>query len=170
MGGGVLLKYNARQTYTTSGFTGAAFAEINAQGGIYGRQIRLHLVDDGYDPERSVANIKNILQERKALALLSCVGTPNNTAITPLIEAAGIPHVAPITGAASLRKAQQSVFHVRAGYSEEVISLVQRLVGMGLKGIAVVTWTTAMAVSCKGWPPPNCSAWRPRPRPSWRWR
>ena len=42
---------------------GAAFAEINAQGGIYGRQIRLHLVDDGYDPERSVANIKNILQE-----------------------------------------------------------------------------------------------------------
>ena len=29
---------------------GAAFAEINAQGGIYGRQIRLHLVDDGYDP------------------------------------------------------------------------------------------------------------------------
>ena len=117
---------------------GAAFAEINAQGGIYGRQIRLHLVDDGYDPERSVANIKNIIQERKALALLSCVGTPNNTAITPLIEAAGIPHVAPITGAASLRKAQQSVFHVRAGYSEEVISLVQRLVGMGLKGIAVV--------------------------------
>ncbi len=98
----------------------------------------LHLVDDGYDPERSVANIKNILQERKALALLSCVGTPNNTAITPLIEAAGIPHVAPITGAASLRKAQQSVLHVRAGYSEEVISLVQRLVGMGLKGIAVV--------------------------------
>ena len=85
-----------------------------------------------------MANIKNILQERKALALLSCVGTPNNTAITPLIEAAGIPHVAPITGAASLRKAQQSVFHVRAGYSEEVISLVQRLVGMGLKGIAVV--------------------------------
>ncbi len=46
--------------------------------------------------------------------------------------------MAPITGAASLRKAQQSVFHVRAGYSEEVISLVQRLVGMGLKGIAVV--------------------------------
>mgnify|MGYP002238841822 CR=1 FL=1 len=28
MGGGVLLKYNARQTYTTSGFTGAAFTAI----------------------------------------------------------------------------------------------------------------------------------------------
>ena len=117
---------------------GAAFAEINAQGGINGRQIRLHLVDDGYETERSVDNIKKIIQERKTLALLSCVGTPNNTAITPLIEAAGIPHVAPITGAASLRKNQQLIFHVRAGYSKEVISLVQRLVGMGLKGIALV--------------------------------
>lgn len=28
MGGGVLIKYNARQSYTTSGFTGAAFEEI----------------------------------------------------------------------------------------------------------------------------------------------
>ena len=36
MGGGVLLKYNARQTYTTSGFTGAAFAED-----VYKRQPQL---------------------------------------------------------------------------------------------------------------------------------
>ena len=33
-GGGVLLKYNARQTYTTSGFTGAAFAEICKKAGV----------------------------------------------------------------------------------------------------------------------------------------
>src|SRR5574344_3144862 len=117
---------------------GAAFAQVNAQGGVHGRQLKLALVDDGYEPERTVANVKKILQEGSALAFLSCVGTANNAAITPLREAAGIPHVAPITGAASLRKAQQSVFHVRAGYSGEVISLVQRLVGMGLKGIAVV--------------------------------
>ena len=34
MGGGVILKYNARQTYTTSGFTGAAFAEICKKAGV----------------------------------------------------------------------------------------------------------------------------------------
>ena len=34
MGGGVLLKYNARQIYTTSGFTGAAFAEICKKAGV----------------------------------------------------------------------------------------------------------------------------------------
>ena len=34
MGGGVLLKYNARQTYTTSGFTGAAFTAICKKAGV----------------------------------------------------------------------------------------------------------------------------------------
>ena len=34
LGGGVLLKYNARQTYTTSGFTGAAFAAICQKAGV----------------------------------------------------------------------------------------------------------------------------------------
>lgn len=34
MGGGVLLKYNARQTYTTSGFTGSAFAAICQKAGV----------------------------------------------------------------------------------------------------------------------------------------
>lgn len=117
---------------------GAAFAEANAAGGVHGRQLKLELVDDGYVPERTAENVKKIFQERSALALLSCVGTANNTAITPLVEAAGIPHVAPISGAASLRKSERFVFHVRAGYTEEVQQLVQRLVGMGLKGIALV--------------------------------
>ena len=34
MGGGVLLKYNARQTYTTSGFTGSAFSAICQKAGV----------------------------------------------------------------------------------------------------------------------------------------
>jgi len=34
MGGGIILKYNARQTYTTSGFTGAAFTAICEKAGV----------------------------------------------------------------------------------------------------------------------------------------
>lgn len=42
---------------------GAAFAEINARNWyLWPPNSPSHLVDDGYDPERSVANIKNILQ------------------------------------------------------------------------------------------------------------
>lgn len=117
---------------------GAAFAHANARGGVHGRGLQLQLVDDAYEPDRTLANVKQILGQGSALALLSCVGTPNNAAIVPLVEEAGIPYVAPITGAMSLRKNARHVFHVRASYADEMQRLIQRLAGMGLKGIGIV--------------------------------
>lgn len=116
----------------------AALAHINSRGGVNGRTLQLNMVDDGYVPQRTTDNIKQMLSQGSAFALLSCIGTPNNTAILPLIEEAGVPYVAPITGASSLRKGTRNVFHVRASYTDEVRRLVQRLAGMGLKGIGVV--------------------------------
>lgn len=117
---------------------GAAFAFINARGGIHGRGIQLQMMDDAYVPDRTVSNVKQMLGDGSVLGLLSCVGTPNNTAIMPLVEEAGIPYVAPITGASSLRKGSRNVFHVRASYTDEVQRLVKRLAGMGLKGIGII--------------------------------
>ena len=116
----------------------AAIAQINARGGVHGRALQLHMVDDGYVPQRTIDNVKQMLGQGSAFALLSCVGTPNNTAILPMVEEAGIPYVAPLTGASSLRKNARSVFHVRASYTDEVQRLVQRLMGMGVKEIGIV--------------------------------
>lgn len=116
----------------------AALAQINARGGINGRTLQLTLVDDGYVPQRTIDNVKQMISQNNVFALLSCVGTPNNTAILPMIEEAGIPYVAPFTGASSLRKAGRNVFHVRASYTDEVRRLVPRLNGMGIKDIGVV--------------------------------
>lgn len=116
----------------------AALAQINARGGINGRTVQLNMVDDAYVPDRTVANVKQMLSQGSTFALMSCVGTPNNTAILPLVEEAGIPYVAPLTGASSLRKSSRNVFHVRASYTDEVRRLVQRLTGMGLKSVGIV--------------------------------
>lgn len=116
----------------------AAMAQINARGGIHGRTLQLQMADDAYVPQRTADNVRQMLSKGTAFALLSCVGTPNNAAILPLVDEAGIPYVAPWTGASSLRKNHRSVFHVRASYTDEVRRLVQRLAGMGLKGIGIV--------------------------------
>lgn len=116
----------------------AALAQINSRGGIHGRTLQLNMMDDGYVPQRTADNVKQMIDQGGVFALLSCMGTPNNTAILPLIEEAGIPYVAPFTGATSLRKGSRNVFHVRASYTEEVRRLVQRLAGMGLKDIGVI--------------------------------
>lgn len=116
----------------------AALAQINARGGIHGRMVQLQILDDGYVPQRTTENVQQMISQGSAFALMSCFGTPNNAGILPMIEDAGIPYVAPFTGASSLRKGARNVFHVRASYTDEVRRLVQRLAGMGLKDIGVV--------------------------------
>ncbi len=117
---------------------GAALAQINSKGGIHGRTLALNIMDDTYDPVRSLSNVKHMLAEGNTFALLSCVGTANNKAILPLTEEAGMVHVGPVTGATSLRKGARNVFHVRASYTAEVHRLMQRLVEMNIKSIGVV--------------------------------
>jgi ABC-type branched-subunit amino acid transport system substrate-binding protein len=117
---------------------GAALAQINGRGGIHGRTLQLNIMDDMYDPPRTVENVKHMLSQGNTFALLSCVGTANNKAILPMTEEVGMVHVGPVTGASSLRKGARSVFHVRASYTAEVHRLMQRLVEMNLKNIGVV--------------------------------
>jgi branched-chain amino acid transport system substrate-binding protein len=96
-------------------------------------------VDDEYNPARSVENVRRLMADSSVIALMGCLGTANNAAISPLIEAAGTPHLAPLTGASSLRKTElQNVFHVRASYTDEVNRLVQNLVSMGIRDLALV--------------------------------
>jgi branched-chain amino acid transport system substrate-binding protein len=116
----------------------AAMTQLNAKGGINGRTLQLQMVDDGYVPTRTVDNVKKMVGESSVFALMSCIGTPNNTAILPLIEENNLPYIAPLTGATSLRKASKNVFHVRASYSDETQRLVGKLVNMGIKDLAIV--------------------------------
>ena len=116
----------------------AAMFEINAKGGINGRTLALDMVDDAYNPARTAENVKKMITNGSVFALSSCIGTPNNAAILPMVEESQIPYVSPVTGASSLRKASlNNVFHVRASYTDETQRLVQNIVSMGLKGIAI---------------------------------
>ena len=117
----------------------AALKQINSKGGIYGRPLRFEMVDDAYSADRAAENAKKLIASPNVVALMGCLGTAGNAAITPLIEAAGISHLAPLTGASSLRKPEnRSVFHLRASYTDEINSLVHSLVGMGIRDLAVV--------------------------------
>jgi branched-chain amino acid transport system substrate-binding protein len=117
----------------------AAFAQINKAGGVNGRELRLISKDDGYAAARTAENVKQMIDDNSVAAFMSIIGTPNNAAALPMIEKAGIPVLGPITGAASLRKAEyKSVFHIRPSYTDEVSRMVQQLAQMGLHDIAIV--------------------------------
>ena len=106
----------------------AYFNEINRQGGVFGRQIQLVSLDDGYEPDRAVANTRTLIDDKKVFALFGYVGTPTSYAVKPLVDTARIPFFAPFTGAQGLRTpVDHYIFNIRAGYFDETESLVDWL-------------------------------------------
>ena len=115
----------------------AAFAAVNARGGIQGRSIVLNTLDDQYDVQKGLANVKQLMADPNTFALFNCMGTANVEAMLPLVLESGIPFFAPFTGAQLSRVPQRNVFNIRASYAEEAEKLVQHLHTLGIKRIAI---------------------------------
>jgi ABC-type branched-subunit amino acid transport system substrate-binding protein len=106
----------------------AAFAEINAKGGVHGRKIKLISVNDGYEPDRSIAATKKLIEDEKVFGLIGPVGTPTSAATQPIATAANVPFVGAFTGAGFLRNTKfENVINVRASYDAETEAWVKHL-------------------------------------------
>jgi ABC-type branched-subunit amino acid transport system substrate-binding protein len=113
------------------------FDAINAKGGVHGRQIELRKADDGYEPERTVANTRKFIADG-VLALFGYIGTPTTLAALPLATTAKVPLIAPFTGAGGLREPlSRYVFHVRASYDDETQAIVRHCASIGQNTLAV---------------------------------
>ena len=98
----------------------AYFKYVNARGGVAGRKLTLRVYDDGYEPARTLANVKRLVQVNKVFALLSVLGTDNNLAALPFITQQGVPLVFPATGSSRLAQpTHKYVFPLQASYSLE---------------------------------------------------
>lgn len=106
----------------------AAFAEANAAGGVNGRQLSVVRYDDSYEPDKSVAATRKLIEEDKVFALIGPVGTPTTLVTQPIATAAGVPFVGPFTGAGFLRKPENAnVINVRATYDQETETWIEYL-------------------------------------------
>lgn len=114
------------------------FDRVNAQGGIYGRKIKLISLDDGYEPDRAIANTRKLINQDKVFALFGYVGTPTSYAVKPIITEAKIPFFGPFTGAEGLRDpVNRYIFNIRASYFDETEKLVDWMVSDRKTNIAV---------------------------------
>ena len=118
----------------------AAFAEANRAGGVDGRTLKLDSMDDGYEPDRSVVQVKKVIGSDDYLGLIGPVGTPTTKATQPVASAAHFPFIGPFTGAGFLRDASfGNIFNVRASYAAETEEWIRYLVDeQGLKTIAIL--------------------------------
>ncbi len=118
----------------------AAFEEVNAAGGIHGRQIVLESFDDGYEPDRSIGHVNAVIAGDAHLGLIGAVGTPTAKATQPIATEADMPFIGPFTGAGFLRDASHgNIFNVRATYFAETEAWINYLADeQGMTSIALL--------------------------------
>ena len=120
----------------------AYLQQVNDDGGVGGRQIALHTLDDAYQPDQCVANTTRLMLEDDVFALFSYVGTPTVARVLPLLQALQDRHTYlffPFTGAQPQREPPygEFAFNLRPSYRAETAGLVDNLQDIGCERIAI---------------------------------
>ena len=76
-----------------------AVDEINEQGGINGRKLKLIVEDSAYDPKKAVLAAQKLVNQDKIFAMLGHIGTANNLAAFPVQFEKNVINFFPITAA-----------------------------------------------------------------------
>ena len=109
-----------------------AFNAANDAGGINGRQAKLVVADDGYEPTRTADTMKQLLEKQQVFGFVGNVGTPTAVVALPYALEHHALFFGAFTGADLLRRdpPDRYVFNYRASYAEETDAVVRYLVKM----------------------------------------
>ena len=109
-----------------------AFKLANEAGGIDGRQVKLVVADDGYEPTRTTDTVKQLFEKQQVFGFVGNVGTPTAVVALPYALEHHALFFGAFTGADLLRRdpPDRYVFNYRASYAEETDAVVRYLVKM----------------------------------------
>jgi branched-chain amino acid transport system substrate-binding protein len=107
----------------------AAFAKVNDEGGVNGRQLKLITYDDGYEPSRTLEGMKQLYERDRVFGFIGNTGTPTAAASVPYALEHRALFFAPYTGANVVRRdpPDRYVFNYKPSYVEETEAAVKYL-------------------------------------------
>lgn len=113
--------------------------KINLANGIGGKTIELVTMDDAYQPENTVANLRKIAADRQPIAFLGLFGLSSVAAALPVLLELKIPTVGLTSGTDELRSPfNRYAFPVRASWADEARKLVSHVKTTGISKIRVI--------------------------------
>ncbi len=119
------------------------FAEINKAGGVHGNSLQLIVLDDGYEPGLAAPNMRHLIDQEQVLAVLGNVGTPTAIVTVPIAKEKKTLLFGAFSGSDVLRHQppDRYVINFRASYSEELSTMIDGLLGAGIKPEEIAFFT-----------------------------
>jgi ABC-type branched-subunit amino acid transport system substrate-binding protein len=75
----------------------ASFAQVNAQGGIYGRRFELVVEDSRGEPSQTVEATRRLIEQDGVFAMISSFEPGESNAVSELLKSSEVPLVGPVT-------------------------------------------------------------------------
>src|SRR5437016_473770 len=103
--GGTIPLSGVASAYQTVGKGAAAyFRYVNAHGGVFHRKIVYLIKDDQYDPSQTIQKTRELVEQDHVFAIFNSLGTEQNQATRPYLNAQGVPQLFVASGAGTWGK------------------------------------------------------------------
>jgi branched-chain amino acid transport system substrate-binding protein len=97
------------------------FKKLNENGGVNGRKVEFVTYDDGYEPQRALANARKLVEEDQVFAVINPLGTANNIAMRDYLNQKKVPQLFVATGA-TLFGSEQGKFPYTNGFQPTYVT------------------------------------------------
>ena len=114
--------------------------ELNEQGGVHGRKIKLLVEDSGYDPKRAVLAAQKLVNQDKIFLMAGHLGTAQNNAAMPVQFEKSVINFMPITAAREMYEPFHKLkYSFAATYYDQIRTSLPKLVkDKGLKKVCAI--------------------------------
>ena len=103
--------------------------EINEQGGVNGRKVKLLVEDSGYDPKKAVLAAQKLVNQDKIFAMIGHLGTAQNNAAMPVQFEKNVINFFPVTAAREMYEPFNRLkYAFAATYFDQMRNTLPRLV------------------------------------------
>lgn len=114
---------------------------INEMGGIHGRKIKWKGEDDGYQPSKTLAVCKKLVEQDKVFAILAPTGIPTTLAALPYLTSQNVPLLFPFAPIMPLEvPVKRNVFLITPSVERQYYAIVDYAIRkLGAKKIAIIS-------------------------------
>jgi branched-chain amino acid transport system substrate-binding protein len=103
--------------------------EINEQGGVNGRKLKLFVEDSGYDPKKAVLAAQKLVNQDKIFIMAGHIGTAQNMAAMPVQFEKNIVNFMPITAAREMYEPLHRLkYSFAATYYDQIRTVLPKMI------------------------------------------